>query len=142
MSEQAIDRIGRIHLTWKRHVAHNLMPHGITPKQIFVLRELRARRVLTPSEIASMLYADRPTVTSMLATLERERWIKRRRDPDNGKRVLVEISPAGLAKLESVPEALWRSGRTRFDPEAALTPTERSTLHRLLDKLEHALAEA
>jgi len=82
MSAQIMDRIGRIHLAWKRHVAQNLAPYEITPKQIFLLRELRARRALTPSEIATMLYADRPTTTSMLSTLERAGWITRRRDPD------------------------------------------------------------
>jgi DNA-binding MarR family transcriptional regulator len=122
-------------------VAQNLVPYGITPKQIFLLRELRAQHSLSPSEIASMLYADRPTTTSMLSTLERAGWITRRRDPDNGKRVVVELSPAGAAKLESVPERLWRSGRTRLDPEAALTVAERTALTRLLDKLEAALEE-
>lgn len=142
MDGAIVDRIGRIHLTWKRHVTHNLAPHGITPKQIFLLRELRSRRSITPSEIAEMFYADRPTTTSMLATLERAGWITRRRDPDNGKRVLVELAPAGLAKLESVPERLWRSGRTRLEPETLLTAAERTTLIRLLDKLDEALKEA
>jgi len=142
MSDAIIDRIGRIHLSWKRYVVQNLAPHGISPKQIFLLRELRRRRSLTPSEIAEMFYADRPTTTSMLTTIERAGWITRRRDPDNGKRVLVEISAAGVAKLESVPERLWRSGRMDLDPEAVLTAAERTTLIRLLDKLDAALEEA
>src|SRR5262245_35489281 len=120
MGGRIMEQIARAHLSWKRHVARNLAPHGITPKQIYLLRQLQ-RRTLTPSEIATMLYADRPTATSMLGTLERAGWITRRRDPDNGKRVLVDIAPAGVAKLQAVPERLWRSGRTRFDPEAVLT---------------------
>lgn len=137
-----MDRIGRIHLTWKRHVAQNLAPYEITPKQIYLLRELRAHRSLTPSAIADMLYADRPTTTSMLSTLERAGWITRRRDPENGKRVIVELARAGVRKLASVPERLWRSGRMELEPEDALNPTEQRTLSRLLDKLEGALAKA
>ncbi len=141
MATALVDQIGRIHLTWKRRIAQDLAPYEITPKQIYVLRELRARRSLTPSEIADMLYADRPTTTSMLSTLERAGWITRRRDPDNGKRVIVEISPAGVRKLESVPERLWRSGRMALEPEHALTAAEQRTLRRLLDKLELLLVK-
>lgn len=136
MSGEILDRIGRIHRAWKRQVAHDLVPYGITPKQVFLLREL-ARRPLSPSEIAAMLYTDRATTTLTLSTLEGAGWIARGRDPEDDKRVLVEIATAGVAKLESVPERLWRS--TRLDPEATLTAAERATLNRLLHKLEAAL---
>jgi len=137
-----MDLVGRAHLTWKRHVARNLTAHGITPKQIFVLRQLSARPTLTPSEVAELLFADRPTATVMLRTLEREGWITRRRDPKNGKRVLLALTPAGAAKLESVPERLWRSGRTQLDPEAGLSTSERAELARLLTKLTAHLEAA
>ena len=134
-----MEQIGRAHLTWRRHVARGLAPHEITPKQIFLLRQLRAQKALAPSDIATLIYADRPTVTAMIGTLERAGWVTRRRDPDNGKRVLVELTRAGRAKLDGVPEALWRSGKTRVDPVGGLTAAERKTLTRLLGKLNAAL---
>ncbi len=133
-----MDLVGRLHLTWRRRIARDLAPFGIAPKQIYVLRKL-TEASLTPSEIAELLFADRPTVSSMLATLERARWVARRRDKDDGKRVIVEITAAGRSKLAAVPESLWRSGKTRFDPEAELSRAERSELVRLLEKLDASL---
>ena len=131
-----------IHLDWKRQVARSLAPYGVSPKQIFLLRKLEEAGALAPSAIAALLHADRPSATSMLDTMEREGWIYRRRDPANGKRSLVELSPAGREKLISVPQVLWRSGQTRFDPEACLDREERLELERLLTKLHRWITAA
>ncbi len=141
MNGHIMELVSKIHLDWKRQVARGLAPFGVNPKQIFLLRKLKEAGVLAPSGIATLLHADRPSVTSMLDTLEREGWISRRRDPVNGKQSLVELSAAGREKLASVPERLWRSGRTRFDPEACLNPEERVELERLLERLHAWIAE-
>lgn len=141
MSGRILELVSRVHLSWKRRVARNLAPYGLNPKQAFVLRRLREAGGLAPSAIAELLFADRPTVTSMLGTLERAGWVTRRGDPGDGRRVVIEISASGLAKLASVPEALWRSGRTAFDPEGCLDEVERGTLMRLLEKLAAGLEE-
>ncbi len=130
-----MELVSRAHLAWKRRVARSLLPFGLGPKQIYVLRKLAESGSLAPSGIADMVFADRPTVTSMLDTLQRAGWVSRQRDPANRKQVIVEITPKGRRKLASVPERLWRSGRTRIDPEAALDPAERAELVRLLEKL-------
>jgi DNA-binding MarR family transcriptional regulator len=135
-----MDLVGHAHLRWKRRIARNLARFGLGPKQIFVLRKLAAGP-LAPSELAELLFADRPTVSSMLSTLERAGWVSRRRDPDDGKRVIVELTAAGRAKLASVPDVLWRSGKTQFDPEAGLTKAERAELVHLLEKLDAWLAQ-
>ena len=134
-----MELISRAHLTWKRQVARELAPHGLNPKQIFVLRKLVETGGLAPSEIASLTFADRPTATSMIGTLERAGFLKRRRDPENAKWVIVEISALGRKKLDSVPQNLWRSGRTAFDPEGCFTREERAELLRLLEKLNQWL---
>jgi DNA-binding MarR family transcriptional regulator len=135
MANPLLELVAQVHLDWKRHVARALAPHGISPKQIFLLRKLQEAAVLTPSEVAVLLHADRPSTTSMLDTLERAGWIHRGRDPHNGKRVLVTLSGEGLAKLQSVPQELWRSGHLAIDPEACLEPGEQVELARLLRKL-------
>lgn len=138
MSGDLMERVSRAHLTWKRRIARDLLPYGINPKQIFLLRTLAAGP-LTPSRVADLLHADRPSATSMLGTLERAGWITRRPDPDNGKQVLVEITARGRRKLASVPEALWRTGKTTLDPAARLSTSERRELARLLEKLQEGL---
>ncbi len=135
MSHDPMELISRAHLAWKRRVARDLLPFGVNPKQIYVLRKLAESGPLTPSRIADLLFADRPTATSMLSTLEGAGWITRRPDPENRRQVLVEITPQGGAKLASVPEHLWRTGKTTLDPCAALSAAERTELTRLLEKL-------
>jgi DNA-binding MarR family transcriptional regulator len=136
-----LELISRAHLTWKRRVARDVQSYGVTPKQIYVLGRLAASSGLTPSRIAELIFADRPTATSMLNTLERAGWITRRRDPDNRRQVIVEISPRGRATLASVPERLWRSGKTTLDPAAGLSAAERAELTRLLEKLNASIDE-
>ncbi len=135
MSGKLMELISRVHLTWKRRVARDLAPHGLNPKQIFVLRKLQDSGGLAPSQIADLTFADRPTATSMIGTLERAGFVQRRRDPQNAKWVIVELTEAGRQKLESVPQVLWRSGKTAFDPEGGLTREERRELIRLLEKV-------
>lgn len=135
MKGQALELISRIHLDWKRRIARALAPYEITPKQIFLLRKLKESATLTPSEVAVLIHGDRPSTTSMLDTLERLGWIGRQRDPSNGKRVVISMTDAGMAKLASVPERLWRSGKVPSDPESCLEPVEREELTRLLDKM-------
>ncbi|WPC67173.1 MarR family transcriptional regulator [Rhodoferax ferrireducens] len=139
MKGQALELISEIHLDWKRHVARALAPHGITPKQIFLLRKLKQSATLTPSEVAVLIHGDRPSTTSMLDTLERSSWICRQRDPSNGKRVIITLTDAGMEKLASVPERLWRSGKVPSDPESCLERDEREELTRLLQKMHRCM---
>ena len=136
-----MELISRAHLAWKRHLARNLAPHGVNPKQLFVLRKLQDAGGLAPSHIAELTFADRPTATSMIGTLERAGWVSRRRDPRDARQVVVEITDEGRRKLEDVPLHLWRSGKTRLDPEGGLTPDERRELVRLLEKLNRWLQQ-
>jgi DNA-binding MarR family transcriptional regulator len=137
-----MELISRAFLEWKRRVARNLVPFGTNPKQMFVLRNLLEAESLSPSEIAELVHADRPTATSLIGTLERAGWVNREKDPSNGKRVRVQITKWGKDFLRSVPESLWRTGKTAFDPEACLTRAERAELIRLLEKLNRWIDSA
>jgi MarR family transcriptional regulator, lower aerobic nicotinate degradation pathway regulator len=141
MNDQPLELISKIHLDWKRRVARALAPHGITPKQIFLLRNLKETGTLAPSEVAVLIHGDRPSTTSMLGTLERAGWICRHRDPSDGKRVMITITEAGTEKLASVPERLWRSGKMPSDPESCLEYDEREELTRLLRKMHRWMTD-
>lgn len=142
MSAHVMDLVSRTHLRFKRRVARDLLPHGLNPKQIFVLRQLAESGGLSPSQVAELVFADRPTATSLLNTLERAGWVRRRPHPEDGRQVVVGITAQGRRKLASVPLHLWRTGETSLDPEAALAPAERKELVRLLEKLNAALDDA
>lgn len=129
--------IGTIHLTWKRHLQAGVLKHGITLKHLYVLRQLDRRGFLNPSQIAEMLFCDRPTASVAIDTMQRHGWVERHPDPDNGKKVRVLLTGAGRAKLEEVHAAAGSA--ERFDPLADLGPEERRTLDGLLRRVRARL---
>jgi DNA-binding MarR family transcriptional regulator len=129
-------RLGVVFLTWKRHLQRGLAPHGITLKQLYVLRQLARREFLYPADIAEMLFADRPTVTVMLQGMAAKRWVVRETDLENRKRIRVRLTDAGRAKLDAVAHA---ESAPAGDPLAVLTEAERAELDRLLTRVHEGL---
>ena len=130
-------RITTIALTWRRYLQGLVAPFGITLKQAFVLRELARRDFLYPSQIAEMLYADRPTITVIIRNMARPGWVTRERDAQNRKYVCIRITEKGrekLAALEQPPAA-----GTLFDPLACFDGKEVQELENLIGRLNEQL---
>jgi DNA-binding MarR family transcriptional regulator len=134
-----MERVSRLHLGWKRWVQRELQPYGVSPKQLYVLRRLAERGSLLPSEIAALVHADRPTVSSMLRTMERAGWVATKPAPDDGRKRAIVLRAAGRELLARVPPERYRSGATRIDPEACLDAHERRALHELLGRMLSSL---
>src|SRR5215217_9035067 len=62
---------------------------GLTPTSVAALATIERHGPLTPSEIAAIERAKRPTITRTLACLEREGLIDRAPDPEDGRSALV-----------------------------------------------------
>jgi DNA-binding MarR family transcriptional regulator len=127
-----MSRIGVIFLTWRRCLQKRILPYGITLKQLYILRRLQRKGVLYPSEIATLLYCDRPTATSILNTMKRKGWVNSERDPLNMKKQRIILTDAGLEKLSSLSGF---SLEPAFDPMACFTQEESSQFEVLLQKL-------
>jgi len=134
-------RVSRLHLGWKRYVQRRLQPYGVTPKQLYVLRQIQERGHLLPSEVARMVHADRPTVSALCRTMERRGWIASEPADDDGRKRHLVTLRAGRELLRRVPADRWRSGATPIDPEDCLTAAERRKLHELLGKMCAAVEE-
>ncbi|MHC4915556.1 MAG: MarR family winged helix-turn-helix transcriptional regulator [Planctomycetota bacterium] len=131
-----MSRMGTVFLTWRRHLQKGLVPHGITLKQSYLLKQLCRRKFLYPAEVAELLFCDRPTATVVIRNMERQGWVWRAPDPENRKRVRVAITPAGRRKQGSL--AKWRAGAS-FDPLGGLSRAEKGQLEKLLLKVEERL---
>jgi DNA-binding MarR family transcriptional regulator len=86
----------------------------------------------TPSALATDLGISNAGMTGRLDALERAGWIQRRADPDDRRRVSIEVTKSGAA--------LWRRamalrGRAEEELIHTLGPADRKTLARLLKKL-------
>lgn len=128
-------RVSRLHLGWKRYVQRRLAPYGVSPKQLYVLRQIAERGPLLPSDVARLVHADRPTVSSMCRTMERAGWIATERAPDDGRKRHLVLRAKGRELLRRIPADRWRSGATPIDPEACLDDGERRLLHALLGRM-------
>ena len=132
-----MSKLGVVFLKWRRYLQKDLVSHKITLKQHYVLKQLAKKDFLYPSQIADMLFCDRPTATVIIKNMEREGWIKREKDPENGKQTLVSITSEGRTKLDSVEKDIRTEGNHAVDPVECLTGEEQEELRRLLNKLSN-----
>jgi DNA-binding MarR family transcriptional regulator len=135
-----MDRLGVAFLTWRRYLQRKLVPHNITLKQAFVLRQLVRKDFLYPSQIARLLFCDRPTATVVVRNMERQGWVARRKDTENQKYVRVNITERGKEKLAEIQHHLEITGSS-FDPLACFSEEEMGELEKLLTKLNKHLTE-
>jgi DNA-binding MarR family transcriptional regulator len=132
-------KIGIIFLTWQRYLQKRLVPHNITLKQYYILKKLSKEDFIAPSEIANVLFCDRPTASVIIKNMERQGWITRERDAANAKQVKVLITTSGLNKLKQLDE----SGvfTNMIQPLACFNPEETEKLASLLTMLRRNLDE-
>lgn len=135
-----MSKLGVIFLTWKRHLQRKLNPHKITLKQLYVLRQLERREFLYPSQIADMLFCDRPTATVVIKNLEREGWVTKEKDHENSKQIKVFLAPGGYQKLLSLKNKSKLPAED-FDPLECFTIEEKQQFDQLLSKLDRCIAK-
>jgi MarR family transcriptional regulator, organic hydroperoxide resistance regulator len=91
---------------------------------------------MTVGELGQRLRLDTGTLTPLLKRLEKAGHLTRRRDPDDERRVLLDLTDQGWAlrdRVAHVPDALLRSLDLSAEDFAEL----RRLLGQLLDQLEH-----
>ena len=133
--------LAKAHLAWKRHFQDRLAPHDITLKQAYLLQKLADADYLYPSRIAELLFCDRPTVSVVVANMEEQGWVQRRRDPDDARRTRVSITGEGREKYRSIAGALEEGEGPGFDPLACFDNGEIDALEGLLRRLHDHLQE-
>ena len=125
-------------LTWRRYRQGLLTPFGITLQQAFVLRRMQRDGGLHPSQIAELLYCDRPTASVVIRNMTRRGWVVRTPDPANRKYAIVDLTPTGEAKLDELA-ALGPRLHGRADTLAGFTEPELEEFSQLLGKLKAGL---
>ncbi|WNG60903.1 MarR family transcriptional regulator [Archangium gephyra] len=98
-----------------------LEPLGITYPQYLVLLALWERSPRTVGELGEALGLDSGTLTPLLKRLEANGIVDRKRAPEDERRVLVELTPAGQklrTRATSVPVEMLC--KLRLPPEQAV----------------------
>lgn len=113
-------------------------PFGLSPSGVNVLTSLTSEgTAMTPAEVASQLMLTTGTITSVLHTLERDGFIRRKQHPVDGRKTLIELTAKAR---RTVPKIQALSNTWSTDLMAALTVREHAQLDKLLDKVLGATA--
>jgi DNA-binding MarR family transcriptional regulator len=114
-------------------------PQRISRSDTGVLSALSAgpRRI---TELADLEGHAQPTMTLLVKRLEERGWVARRRDPDDGRVVLVALTEAGTAALEDIRAAYRTVMRNLLvalsDEEVAALLTATEALETLIGALQ------
>jgi DNA-binding MarR family transcriptional regulator len=96
-------KLGRITM---HRFTEALEPFGIRPRHVAALIELRDRGELTQQSLCGQLHLDPTNLVAILNELEDRGYATRRRDPEDRRRHLVEVSKKGLAVIAKVSKAM------------------------------------
>src|SRR5256714_970126 len=109
-----------------------LEPFGIRPRHVAALIELRDRGELPQQSLCGQLHLDPTNLVAILNELEQRGYATRRRDPEDRRRHLVEVSKKGIAVIENVSEVMDGVEADLLD---GLEPAEREQLESLLTSI-------
>ena len=119
-------KLGRI--TMHRYT-EALAEFNVRPRQVAALIELRDRGSLTQAALCGELHLDPTNVVAVLNELERHGYATRRRDEEDRRRHIVEITSKGRKLLERVTEVMDRVEAEMLD---GLSRADRAELEKLL----------
>ena len=118
------------------HTRPGLREHGLSDQQWRVLRVLGEHADepggIETGRVASEAYLLGPSLTGVLARMERDGLIERQRCPHDARRSVVRATPAGLAKVQALSQTIeahyaWM--------EAHLGKASLTALYDLLDQV-------
>jgi DNA-binding MarR family transcriptional regulator len=133
-----VSLLTQIYKALNRRTGEELL--GMRFKPYMTLGYIRDHPGATQQELESALFMDANSVVLILNELEAARFSMRRRDPNDRRRHLVEITESGRKALERADKA-----RESLEDEILgdLSVDERRTLRQLLEKvLESLYSEA
>jgi DNA-binding MarR family transcriptional regulator len=113
--------------------------HGMSYRDIYLLMTLRrAGRPLTPTELLDELSITMAAITKRIDRLVETGHVQRRRDPDDGRSVHIELTASGQRLVDddirTNRQAEFLVVADEFSPDESAQLT--SLLHRLLVRLE------
>jgi homoprotocatechuate degradation regulator HpaR len=88
------------------HTRPSLREHGLSDQQWRVLRVLGEHGTVETGRVAREAYILGPSLTGVLARMERDGLIRRERDPSDQRRTVVQATPRGLTLVEKLSHAV------------------------------------
>ncbi|MCG2595639.1 homoprotocatechuate degradation operon regulator HpaR [Ramlibacter sp. XY19] len=114
------------------HTRPSLREHGLSDQQWRVLRVLGEHGAVETGRVASEAYILGPSLTGVLARMERDGLIQRERDPADQRRTVVEATAKGRKMVARLSDTI----ETHYQwLEQSLGKQKLAQLYELLDQL-------
>lgn len=88
------------------HTRPSLREHGLSDQQWRVLRVLGEHGLVDTGRVAREAFILGPSLTGVLARMERDGLIQRARDPEDQRRSVVEVTPRGAKLVRTLSGAI------------------------------------
>ena len=127
-------------MTWAEEY---LRPSSLSWSKLFILLWLRAmqdagEKGLNPSTLSEHLSVTRNTVSTLLGGLERQGYVTRELDPEDKRRFVICLTPAGWDAVERSAEPLFRHLQILL---GSMNSEQRVTLVHGLMELQRAIIQ-
>jgi DNA-binding MarR family transcriptional regulator len=114
---------------------------GGEPRDFGVLSTIGSMGLITPTDLAELLGMPPTTLSATLARLEQAGAVRRRRNPNDGRSVLLELTAAGKRRWQTANRGLRVSIDRVGEELERPVPEVAATLETLERALRAALAE-
>jgi DNA-binding MarR family transcriptional regulator len=130
--DEVLSALKRIIRAVDLHSRHLLARHGLSSPQLICLRELARGGSMLAGQLANRVNLSPATLSGIVDRLEARGLIRRVRQQDDKRRVMVELSEEGRALLMHAPSPLQRGFLQEF---RALSANQQAEIARVLRKL-------
>jgi MarR family transcriptional regulator, transcriptional regulator for hemolysin len=124
--------LGRAARLFVRRADDRLRKLGFSAAYVPVLRALKDGSALSQTALAERAKVEQPTMAKMLARMERDRVVRRTRNPEDGRSSLYSLTQGALAKVAQARRVLVLGGEEML---RGLTPAEIDQLGALLGRV-------
>jgi MarR family transcriptional regulator, 2-MHQ and catechol-resistance regulon repressor len=111
--------------------------HDVSVTQCYALEALVRRGPSGLNELAAELFLDKSTTSRVVATLERKRYLTRAAHAEDGRAIVLTVTPAGRRLYERITRDLVEEEKALL---ADFEPEVREAAPRLLRRLARAAA--
>ncbi|TQF66251.1 MarR family transcriptional regulator [Rhodococcus spelaei] len=145
-ADESVEAVHRLRtLTVELHLlgAEFARAHGLHPTDIRALICLldteRSRRPATPGLLGRELHLNSASVTALIDRLEKAGHVRRERDPQDRRRVHIEVTPAAITLGQSFFGPVIAHATAALD---RYSPREMATILGFLTDMQHAVDNA
>jgi DNA-binding MarR family transcriptional regulator len=134
-----IGRISRLERLISARLDQVFKEHGLEAWEFDVLATLRRSGSpfeLSAGQLLNAMMITSGTMTNRIDRLEHRGFVRRRKDPADGRVVLVGLTPAGRRRVDAALEA---HAANELNIISSLSPRDRTELTRMLRRLHLAL---